>query len=66
MNLINLFTIPASIFGRILLPSMKYERTQGYQGRKIEFMCRFIHVESSDTVAAGHGHGGSTGPSLQT
>lgn len=64
LNLINLYIIPASIFGRILLPS-KQDYKQEYQLQINKFMRRFIHVESPDTVAAGHGHGGSTGASLQ-
>ncbi|XP_034099377.1 type II inositol 1,4,5-trisphosphate 5-phosphatase [Drosophila albomicans] len=56
----------ASIFGRILLRSSEYAMTIDYANRCSEFMRRFIYIETSDAIVGGNGHGGATGPSLQT
>ncbi|KAH8387640.1 hypothetical protein KR093_008475, partial [Drosophila rubida] len=56
----------ASIFGRILLRSNKFNLTIDYANRCSEFMRRFIYIETSDAVVGGNGHGGATGASLQT
>lgn len=64
--LISIYIITASIFGRILLRSSTFHTRAEYHSRCCDFMRRFIHVESTDTAATGHGHGASTEASLQT